>query len=317
MADEKELLPEEKSRLRAVVLRWIGEKSEKSANTPAPLVEASAAPALSAAQSAPGAEEVLARVASLKQAEPKVVSPQSLPHEEKSAEPAKPVVAPKESRTLPRLLHLTLPSVSLPRLRLQVSWPGVAYLVLWLVFVGVIATAVVGTYIRPLPIAERLQEYVPLPYAIVHGRPIWYSTYHDEVDALKHFYAQSTSQPLPANVQLEDVVSQQLVRRAAATALASDYGIRVSESALAAELDRVAKDAGSEGNVSIAIRQLWGWSLEEYQQKVLRPFVMKRMLAERLHADPVIGRQLSGADDVRGLDVYLDTYAEGHTRLFR
>jgi hypothetical protein len=180
------------------------------------------------------------------------------------------------------------------------------YRALWLlVLLGTVGLGVgVYGYGWNDPLTNRLLRYVPLPYGFVRYHPIWYGSYRDEFAALEYFHRQ---QPTAALTPLTATdIENVLVRRAIASDLAWSYGLWVTNAEVERELASIAERAGSEEAVARTVAALWSISLDEYRQRVIRPYLLKQKLLDVLRQDPVMSYQLGGAQDLAALDAYLD-----------
>lgn len=187
--------------------------------------------------------------------------------------------------------------------------------IFWVVVVSIIAALIVfGVALYQFkyqaPWVKSAVRVVPAPFGIVGYHPLFMSEYFGDVEALAHFYRQQdqTLVPVPSEADVRLIARENVVRRALLNDLARQYGIWVTSAEVEQTMNEVVGEAQSREQVAQNIKSLWGWSIDEFKQKVLRPYVIRERLLEVLQQDPVISRELGGTTP-QALDAYLDVQA--------
>jgi foldase protein PrsA len=148
---------------------------------------------------------------------------------------------------------------------------------------------------------------VPYPVSSVNGNVIWnttiYKDYLFELASVKKFY---TSQGQDLNsaegkkklAQLkQDLIKQQednlLVEQAA-----RKYKIVVTNKEVDAEFNELVKNAGGIDKVKSTLDKLYGWTVDDFREKVRESIVQKK-LGEKIAADPSLnGGAQKQAEDI-------------------
>jgi len=208
----------------------------------------------------------------------------------------------RRERDIPEF-HVT-PSL-LPR-RKVTNGLAVLYSFIWVTFIAGIMILSFGVYKLGWndPLTNQLLNYVPLPYGFVRYHPIWYSIYRQEYQAISRFRGQQavSTRLTVSPEEIEGI----LLRRTIANDLAWSNGLWVTSEEVEGEFDSIASRAGSTEEVERAIQSLWGYSLDEYKQRVIRPYLLKKKLFAVLAANNLLRRKTSEANDLQVLDAYLD-----------
>lgn len=160
------------------------------------------------------------------------------------------------------------------------------------VIVGVYAVMAAGVYGFHWRGSKTLtiSRYVPLPVALVNWRPVSLRTFLDQVKTLNHYSAylhETNPESFPARTETENTQAAltKLVRDNAAEQLVAKLGVQVQ----AADIDQAYRSQllqnGNEEQVMNTIRQLYGWTPEQFKQYVIRPVVINDKLQEKLSFD--------------------------------
>lgn len=183
---------------------------------------------------------------------------------------------------------------------------AVLYAFIWFTFMAGIMILSFGVYKLEWndPLTNKLLGYVPLPYGFVRYHPIWYSIYRQEYQAISRWRGQ---QAVSARLTVSpEEIEGILLRRTIANDLAWSNGLWVTSEEVEGEFNDIVSRAGSREEVERAIQSLWGYSADEYKQRVIRPYLLKKKLFIALAAKDLLGRKASEANDLQVLDAYLD-----------
>lgn len=130
---------------------------------------------------------------------------------------------------------------------------------------------------------------LPYPAAIVNGRAVAYAEFLDDVDTLTYFYAMQSGEspdiPVPGEEDIRKNVMDRLVRNVILEAEAEKYGVSLTEDDIAEEFSDLVSAAGGEEELTGEVRELYGWSVGEFKEKVITPFLLQQKLEEALMAD--------------------------------
>ncbi len=184
-----------------------------------------------------------------------------------------------------------------------------------------IGTLVIGSYTvrwnnRLVKSASRL---LPYPAVVVNNHWNSYFEFLDGVATLEYSYSQpevlqeSGLTAKPSRQEIEALVLDRMAKDDVVRQLAERYGITVTQATLDAEMKKLIDQTGSAEDVTNRIQQLYGWSLETFAQRVVRPFLVRQRLQEKIAADDglnaeqlkriesLLERVKAGKDDFRAI----------------
>ncbi|MFA7286559.1 MAG: hypothetical protein WC052_02780 [Patescibacteria group bacterium] len=300
------ITPEEKKHMHDVVIEWIGDTEKEEKEKAKPRVKKSAPPVVKP-------KEVAQQPVVMKPAP----EPKPKPKPEVVVNPFAAVETTEEGYAAPKEITSPTPVLMLPKPHVRLL--PILYKIALACFIAVVLTAGVSAKYKKFDYPYRYAlSFVPLPYASLGTHPVLLSKVLDEADAVNKFYQQQSipESARPSLAAMRDQVASEALRRAAANAIAGRYDVRVSNSELAEATQKLITEAGSREIAEDAIKNLWGWSLRDYQQNVIEPYLLKQKLAEALAKDPLTSRLIPPGSDGEVIDNYLDTIVESRARIY-
>lgn len=153
--------------------------------------------------------------------------------------------------------------------------------------VAIVAGAVVG-YRSPdtFPFATRCLSAIHAPAAFVGGSMISWNDIKTDSDALSLYLSNSGA---PESEYTGDVFRTRILHRQmltlAAEKMANDLGITISDEQLNKELDEINAASGGKEKVEADIKKNFGWSIEQYRDRVVRSMLVLQELQKKLLAD--------------------------------
>ena len=137
-----------------------------------------------------------------------------------------------------------------------------------------------------------VSKFLNLPIARVNGRSVKYSEYVSDLAAIKNMqnYDKKNNGPTSAltETNLSDQVMYRQVNNIFISTLANKYGVKVEKTDLEnVKKDILEKQFGSMAEAEKAIKERYGWSLEEFEKKVINQFIVQNKLVEKLSSDQV------------------------------
>lgn len=174
---------------------------------------------------------------------------------------------------------------------------GVAVVVL----TGVLASGVaLYNFGWESPLAESVVHAVPFPAAIVNGKRVSYADYLDDLRTVRHFFVKQKEQgqntEIPAEGDLRKGVLDRLIQTRILEVAAEAHDVTVTSADTQAEFDKL---AGGKTDAVAQIKDLYGWTPEEFQLNVIRPYLLEQKLSAALATDPAVG----GAAEKEAQDV--------------
>ncbi|HTK05384.1 MAG TPA: peptidylprolyl isomerase [Candidatus Eisenbacteria bacterium] len=135
-----------------------------------------------------------------------------------------------------------------------------------------------------------LTHALPLPIATVNGTTITYAEYLDDLSTVRHFFAKQKEQggadqtQAPSETELRKGVVDRLVATEVLRQEAVRYNVEATKSDMDAEFDKFVQQDGTK-DASAQILDLYGWSVDQFKLKVMKPYILQQKLAEALAKD--------------------------------
>lgn len=164
------------------------------------------------------------------------------------------------------------------------------------------------------PATDVLTHALPLPAASVNGDKIAFSQFQDDVNTVHRYFAKIkeknggvAQQPEPTEEQIRAGVMDRLIQMEILKQQAAKYDIKVTDEEVDAEFEKFQQSGQSEDPAG-EIQDLYGWSLTQFKDKVMRPYLLQEKLTaalgedESLNADAkkqaedILARVKDGAD---------------------
>ena len=126
-----------------------------------------------------------------------------------------------------------------------------------------------------------ISKALNLSIAEVDDKGVPYIAYIEDLKTLKKFYsAQPEGFPAFTDEQISDQVLSRLVVNVLIGELAEDYDVEVEDEDLDRVLGELLAQFPSEAEAEADLMSQYGWSLQEYTQKVVRPLILEQKLQE-------------------------------------
>ncbi|OGH61067.1 MAG: hypothetical protein A2848_02855 [Candidatus Magasanikbacteria bacterium RIFCSPHIGHO2_01_FULL_50_8] len=149
-----------------------------------------------------------------------------------------------------------------------------------------ILVGVIAAYRAPtaVPVVPAVLAAVRAPAAMVNGSII---TWHDvavDATALKKFLSSPNAPPeaITSDEDLTARVMHRLLLSAAAEQMLAQQGIEITNDRLDAEFDALAVASGGKEKVIAEIEKNFGWSYEQYRDRVIRSMVVLEELDKKV-----------------------------------
>ncbi len=113
--------------------------------------------------------------------------------------------------------------------------------------------------------------------AKINGISVSYVDYIDDLQALNNFYKNAPEGTGTASAeQISDQVLIRLLSNALLADVAKDLGVNVTEEALLAQRAELLSQFPTEEDAAQNILDLYGWTLEDFTEKIIRPVVLEQ-----------------------------------------
>lgn len=143
------------------------------------------------------------------------------------------------------------------------------------------------------PASSALVRALPYPAATVNGRAIRYADYLDDLDSVRKFFAAQAARgaevTVPPEAELRAGVMERLVQNAVLTEEAARLGLEASAAEIEDEYAKVVAQGGKEGaSLEDELAELYGWTSEDFKERVIRVFLLQKKMEEALKNDPAL-----------------------------
>lgn len=142
---------------------------------------------------------------------------------------------------------------------------------------------------------QQVLRYVPLPAGMVEGRRLSFLEYFEQRRALEQSsaYLEANTggvyQPQPDQDAGATALTK-MVRLIESERLMSSFGITITDAELVEAIQRQVVQQSDPTLVETSIKRLYGWTLSQYGQYVIRPALILNKLQEKLSFDETLNR---------------------------
>jgi len=143
-------------------------------------------------------------------------------------------------------------------------------------------------------VVTKITRVAPYPAAFVNWHPIRFSDYADDMVTLQNFYnsqGESLGVGVPDPTELKKGVMDRLINNELSFQLAARYNIKVSADDLESEMQKIIAQDESKEKVEETLKQQYGWGIEEFKEKVLKPFLVQQKLQEAISKDETLNQE--------------------------
>ncbi|MBU0660635.1 peptidylprolyl isomerase [Patescibacteria group bacterium] len=119
-----------------------------------------------------------------------------------------------------------------------------------------------------------------VPAAKINGQRILYSDFLEDKYALLSFYESEGANEEVSEEEIEQGVVSRLLATALVEYLVDQEGIEISEEDIKTRTDALIAEVGSEELLLADIQEKYGWTIETFVKKVVRPLLLEEKLRE-------------------------------------
>lgn len=128
-----------------------------------------------------------------------------------------------------------------------------------------------------------------LPAMKVNGERVLFSEYADDLKAIAKMKAYDVQSGGPSASMTDEVMSDQVLWRLANNILvgkmASEYGVMIEEKDINTIKEQILKQFKTAAEADKELNDRYGWNLEMYTNKVIRPYILHGKLSEKIGTD--------------------------------
>lgn len=160
-------------------------------------------------------------------------------------------------------------------------------IVLFIALLGVyIFTKSQAKNLSSSPFVLQTAEALRVPIAKINGNLILYVDFMQDFTSLKKFYSnQPEGYPAPAEKDIAEQVLSRLLINLMVKELASTYGVVMSQEDLTLAKSELLSQFPDEKTAEEEINKTFGWSLETFTDRIIRPIVLEQKVASAFSND--------------------------------
>ncbi|MFA6391920.1 MAG: peptidylprolyl isomerase [Patescibacteria group bacterium] len=165
-------------------------------------------------------------------------------------------------------------------------------IIILVVILGGLATVGIGVYKYKWnnQFTESITNTLPYPAALVNNKIVKYSDFQSDVEALQFFYGKQKElypdQAVDFTVdEVRKNVMDRLIEDELASQIAVQKGVSVTQEEVNSEFDLIVSQAASKEEVEKTILDLYGWTPEQFKDKVLYKFLLRSKLETKITED--------------------------------
>lgn len=121
-----------------------------------------------------------------------------------------------------------------------------------------------------------------LPAGFVNSHRLSYINFQEDLTAVKHFYdfqsRQNPDRPSPSDQEIQKSVWDRLAKNILMEKMANSAKVAVSQKELNQEFENVVKDLGSPEAAAKMLTETYGWTAQQFKDKILYPFLLQEKL---------------------------------------
>lgn len=160
-------------------------------------------------------------------------------------------------------------------------------LLLYFVFLSLVAVVFFGIGLYKYQWNDKLTnqiiKIVPYPVAMINGSILSYGEFRDDVSALARYYkkreeASRGVKMAPSPEKNKEDVLRMMIINELIKQLASKHRIDLSQQELDKKFQEISINAPGQLKVSEIIKNLYGWNIETYKERILRPSLLSEKL---------------------------------------
>ncbi len=138
-------------------------------------------------------------------------------------------------------------------------------------------------------VLRQIVNVIPYPAAVVNGSWVSYSELLSGYDGLMNFYAvqsEESGYPIPEGDEMIANLFDNMIRSQIIEDLAKERGVEVDETKVDRLMDQAVTDSGGTvEDLTELVSENYGWTLDEFRERVLTPLVLASEVQDNLLKD--------------------------------
>jgi len=145
------------------------------------------------------------------------------------------------------------------------------------------------------PVVEYITKIIPYPAVIVNYQPISYYSWQQQVKTLRNFYTQEKDKnpdlPVPSLEETQKHILNRLIEQELLNQLAYKYNVTVTQTEIDERTQKLISEIGSQESLIQQLKNLYNWTLDQFQKEVLRPLLLKNKLSIAITLDDRLNQE--------------------------
>ncbi len=137
-------------------------------------------------------------------------------------------------------------------------------------------------------------DFLNIPAFVINGDKISYNDYVSDFKTLSYYYQKRNSEnpdmPIISDNDIKKELKNKAIQDYFMFSLASDFNIKISDFEIENEFNEVIDQLGDESKIEQAIFDAYSWTVEEFKQNVLKPFILREKLESYITLNDQINR---------------------------
>lgn len=130
---------------------------------------------------------------------------------------------------------------------------------------------------------------IPYPAGMVNNHFLSIAEFRSDVAALNRFYAVQIDSgvfgEIPESTNIQDIVWERFVQNSLIQDLADDLNVSVDKEEIETELEQIVLDSGGMENLTKQLAFLYGWEVDIFSEKIVKPFILREKIAATVFYD--------------------------------
>ena len=184
---------------------------------------------------------------------------------------------------------ITTPPRSRKRVIKKISW-----LIVSLILMVTIYGLLLYQFNWHDPLTLAITKFLPYPAAWVNYQPVSYYQWQKQIASLNNFYQRekqnNSDLQLPTSAETQRHILDRMIDQLLIKQIAQHYNIQVTPEEIKQQTQSLAKEIGTEQELTQQLAELYGWEIKDFQQEILEPLLLKNKVNLALAFDERINQ---------------------------
>jgi len=137
-------------------------------------------------------------------------------------------------------------------------------------------------------------DFFNIPAFVINGDKMLYNDFISDFKTLSYYYQKRNSEnpdmPIIPDNDIKKELKEKTIQDYFMFQLASDYNINVSSLEIENEFNEVIDQLGDASKIEQAIFDAYSWTIEEFKENVLKPFILREKLENHISLNDQINK---------------------------